>query len=394
MSLRRTHLALVLALATAGLTVAALAGCAPAVATPRQHKTATVPTSTPKKGDPGPHVQDEPGVRYEFSCGDLLPSPTAATIMTHPVTLKDAAADDRADLYYQIPGGYYLRDDGALTCLWTDGGAVTSRDQITITMLPTSQAAWQKFVDSAPDGATTAGATYCNPSVSADSQSTCQYDAYVNGGWLEIQLNGLSVAPPATDNTLSAPVQTLVNSIVAKFSLAINTPRVAGPTPYGAIPLSNDGTKILTGAQVATAIGVPSAITMDCTGSPDGPWSPGNQAETERNASLGCFFAYGTDGGGYGYLEWMAGGEWAAKQAEAATPGESQLTIAGMPAGDSLHVWTSSNGDNAADLIIGGNWVSYELFSKDSLADLTAETVPRSTSIASIATSIEETVRG
>ncbi|MEJ1229506.1 MAG: hypothetical protein WDM88_00955 [Galbitalea sp.] len=302
------------------------------------------------------------------------------------MTPVEPANFDRLDLDPEIPQAYYIQALGGIDCAWYDGQKTSgnSRD-LELSVLPATSAVWNEFVDSS-EGVTGTTYTFCT----SDEQNTCEYDAFVNGSWLYILANNLSVQPGSGNTTLPPQLKSAITAMTAKLTAA-----ALGPAPalrQGSVTLPNTGTSLITAAQFTTALGLGGGVTVDCTGHPDGPWSLANEAETEVTSAIGCFFAT-SDGGGYGGYEWLAGGAWAAELAEAATPSETALTVPGLPAGDSAKEYSDSQGELTVDLILGGNWIEYELAPASDTGEPPGS-VPLPTAAIALTSAFEKTVRG
>jgi hypothetical protein len=334
----------------------------------------------------------QPASRYSVGCADLAPTTSMTPLFSHVVKATDPGANWRRELYPQLPQTYFIAQQGGIDCLWDDGKDLATTGQAAyLSVLPESTTRWNYFITSEGKAVGATSYTYCTPADASGDPSSCEYDALVDGSWLYIDFENMVPKPSNNPGVLPTPVKNLVTAATAALV-------AAGPPAPPASPQAPDVVlpkpgAILTGAAVKAAIGTSGAVTLDCSGVPDGPWSPGNEAELQTDASLGCAFGAGSTGGTYGFLYWLGGGEWAERQAVAATPSETALSIPGLPAGDSAAEFKNDEREPVVDLLIGGNWIEISLSTGDDLEGLPVETVSPEKALVTLAQDIEKTVR-
>jgi hypothetical protein len=380
----------------------ALGGCAPAVhdsagggailgstgstsAASGGHHT----TSPDKKGVAKKHSQ--PKSQYAFDCNDLASATQIAPIFAHPMAPANPATEDRTSGDGQLSELYYVEDLGGVTCRWDDSvstpGDYASLD---ITVMPATAAGWSRFLAS-PIGPGVAGHTFTSCNGTSDGgQNGCEFDNYNNGSWLYANFNDMVPSPLPSGATLPAPLQSLLHADDVK--IAAGPFALAAKTATATVAMSNDGTKLITSSQLTSAFASSLPITANCALDYAGPWGTQAESEYEITGADGCDLQ-DNQGGDYAVLGWMDGGAWAAKQAEAATPGETPLAVPGLPAGDSAVTYADSNGTIRMDLILGGNWVSVWMLNTQNPGDTPPLTVTPLAALASLAQDAETTVR-
>ena len=334
-----------------------------------------------------------PASRYSVGCDELLPATSMAPLFTHAMTEVDPGANYRQARYPQLPQTYFVDQLGGVDCLWSDGHAAEAGGQLaSLTVLPVSAARWKFFLESEIQPATATSYTECTAD-EGDGENSCEYDALINGSWLSVMLEAIVPTPDSNPSVMPTQVKSVVAGVVAALNAAGPPAAPATPTT-SAVTLSNKPGAILTADQVKAAIGVRATVALDCKGIPDGPWSIANEAQQEVDASLGCFFTAGSSGGGYGFLYWLPGGEWAEKQAVAATSSERPLAIAGLHDSDSAAGFVNDEKGHVADILVGGNWVQISLSTGTDLEGLPPESVKTDTALATLVQDVENNLRG
>jgi hypothetical protein len=353
-------------IATAGV-LAALTACAPPihhVPQPGSFSTSKPKiTLAPKTPAPKPTLAVKPKSDYAFACTDLMGGRALPSLFSVPMHEQALSKFDRVYKLGEFTDDYYVEVLGGLDCDWDDGlnPSNASSHQLTLTVLPVDSSVWAKFVASAPDGVNGNTFTQCD---SDGGYNTCQYDAYVNGSWFE--LDATNIIPSSSSFTVLPPA---VMGIVSTINAKLNTGPAAeanGPQK-GTRSVPTDASELLTVADVKTALALPASatISIECNGESDGPWTIDAEASKELTGGIGCFFDT-PDGGTYGGYEVLSGGEWAAKDAIANTPGEVQAVTVNQPIGSALDTWTDSSNNSDADLIDYGNWILFSLYPSDS----------------------------
>ncbi len=352
-------------IAAAAGVILVLTACAP----PLHHvpKPGSFSTSTPRitpAHSAAPAVTTKPASDYSFGCSNLVAASSLPALF--PVAMKSITGAQFARVNSE-PGfasDYYVEELGGLDCAWYDGKAsnngataATSTHDMELTILPVVSSVWKKFLESAGTGVTPTGYTDCS---SDSGYNSCQYDGYVNGSWYELDLNNMTPMPPS-NQALPGALQSIVSTVNAK--LGAGSAAEPNGLQHGTRPLPAEPQELLTAADVKSALGLPASasVTVDCSGQSDGPWTIDEEAATEVFGSVGCSF--GTpDGGTYGGYSALAGGEWAAHDAEAVTPGETAVVTLNQPQTSSLYTFTDSQSDRSDDFIYDGSWISFYLY--------------------------------
>jgi hypothetical protein len=375
----------------------ALSGCAPAV-----HQSAGGPTTTPGTAHhtahpikkPVAHKVSQPKSQYSFGCDDLATPAQIAPLFTHTMAPANPGTDDRVEGDGQLSELYFVEDLGGVTCRWSDAASTSgSGDQFfDITVMPATAASWARFLAS-PIGPGVAGHTFtsCN-GTGGGGENGCEFDDYINGSWLYANFLDMVPSPAASGATLPPPIQTLLKGDVTKIT---SGPFAMAATPaVGAVAMANDGTKLITSSQATSAFASAAPVTVNCQPDVAGPWGTYVESQFEVTGAAGCVLQ-DDQGNEYAVLDWMDGGEWAAKQAETATPSETPLVVAGLPAGDSAVTYADPSGSIRMDLILGGNWVSvWMLNTQNPGGGEPPLTVTPLAALASLASDLETTVRG
>jgi hypothetical protein len=366
-----------------------LSACAPAVKTPHHAAASSPSTPTPK-----PIVQ--PVSRYPAGCDDLFPAASLAPLFAHTLAAVDAPAVDHSLGLW--PGGYATRALGGLTCRWTDGesASLSTAESIDLEARPVSAAVWSQQLNEMDPSDRTSPTTSigCNGISSDNLANFCTYEAYVNGSWIVASFMAMKANPGQLTSVLPAPLSALISSAEAKL-----TPIAAASSPPTAsITLPATSTWMLTPAQLQSAFGTTVSVTPECDTSGDGGVTFDEEAMVELIGAIGCMLNHhaSTDNANYGELSWLPGGEWAAKQAVAATPGETRVEIAGLSAGDQAWSVTIDHGASELDLIIGGNWFEISLVGPDQAGGEPADAAKAApaAALAAIATDISANIRG
>jgi hypothetical protein len=394
-----TRIRLILPIAVLAAVALALAGCAPA-AHPSAGGTATAGTSTPGAAHhtakpikkPVVHKVSQPKSQYAFGCNDLATAAQITPLFTHTMAEADPASDDRVEGDAQLSELYYVEDLGGVTCRWDDAASTSgSGDQsFDITVMPATTAGWARFLAS-PIGPGVAGHTFtsCN-GTQGGGENGCEFDDYINGSWLYANFQDMVPSPAASGATLPPPIQNLLKADVTKIT---SGPFAMAATPaVGTVAMANDGTKLITSGQTTSAFGSASALTVNCEPDVAGPWGTYVESQFEVTGAAGCVLE-DDQGDEYAVLNWMVGGEWAAKEAEAATPTETPLAVTGLPTGDSAVTYADPNGSIRMDLILGGNWVSVWMLNTQDPGGQPPLAVTPLAALASLASDLETTVR-
>ena len=363
MTSSRARAAVTLAVAAALLT--ALTACAPPVHTlPSAGAFSTVkpgltprPTATPA----GPATK--PASDYSFGCSDLVGASALPGLLGVSVTPVLASKLDRENKFDSLPNDYYVEVLGGLDCDWADNQPLTSdtSHNMALHLLPVDSSVWTKFTQSAGDDVT--GTTYAACSTGATG-GECQYDAFTNGTWWQLDINNMKPASTSS-SALPATLQTVVNAIAAK--IATGQAAETNGTQKGLRPLPGESGELITAAQVKSALALPASatVTVNCNDQSDGPWTITAEAAIEVTGALGCNFDT-PDGGVYGGYQVLSGGAWAAKDAIANTPSETAAITVNTPPNTDVYIWTDSQGGHDEDLIDYGNWIALSIYPPDS----------------------------
>ena len=378
----------------------ALAGCAPAVHPGAQGSaggTATTPgtsghTAKPIK-KPVAKAVSQPKSQYAFGCNDLATAAQIAPMFTDKMAPSNPAIWDRTTGDGQLSELYFVEDLGGITCRWDDSVSTPNGyESLYMTVMPATAAGWARFLASGI-GPGVAGHTFTSCNGTQDGgQNGCEFDDYINGTWLYADFLDMVPSPAASGATLPPPLQNMLHADVMKIT--------SGPFALAAAPavpsvaMANDGTKLVTPAQLGTAFATAVPMTVNCELDDAGPWGTYVEAQFEATGTQGCGLQ-DNEGIDYAVLNWMVGGEWAAKQAEAVTPNETPLAVPGLPAGDSAVTYVDPTGQTIRmDLILGGNWVSVWMLNTQNPGGGQAPlSVTPLAALASLASDIETTVR-
>ncbi|HEX4401731.1 MAG TPA: hypothetical protein VHZ98_10420 [Galbitalea sp.] len=395
-----TRIRLIAPIAVLAAAALVLTGCAPAT-NPAVGGTGTADTSTPggahhtakpiKK--PVVHTVSQPKSQYAFGCNDLAPAAQITPVFSHTMAEADPASDDRVEGDGQLSELYYVEDLGGVTCRWDDAASTSGSgdETLDITVMPATAAGWARFLAS-PIGPGVAGHTFtsCN-GTQGGGENGCEFDDYINGTWLYANFQDMVPSPAATGATLPPPIQTLLKADVTKIT---SGPFAMAATPaVGAVAMANDGTKLITSSQLKTAFATAAPLSVNCMPDDAGPWGTYVESLYSVTGAQGCNLE-DNQGNQYAELSWMVGGEWAANQAEAATPTETPLAVPGLPAGDSAVTYADPNGSIRMDLILGGNWLSvWMLNTQNPGGGEPPLTVTPLAALSSLAADLETTVR-
>jgi hypothetical protein len=380
------------AVIAAATVLVALTACAP----PIHHvpKPGSLSTTTPKirptAKPTGPTLAVKPKSDYSFACSDLIGGTTLPTLFSVPMQPIVGSRLARVNKVMSIPSDYYVEVLGGLDCAWYDGqpsNDSNSTHDMELTILPVDSSVWTKFAQSAGDGVSGTTYTQCP---NDPGYLSCQYDAYVNGSWYELDINNMLLSSSGMD-VLPPAVAGIVSAINAKLSHG-PAPQPDGPQK-GTRLLPSDSSQLLTVADLKTDLKLPASasVTIDCTGTSDGPWEIGPEAETEVTGGTGCSFNT-PDGGTYGGYDVLSGGQWAAKDAIANTAGEVLAVTVNQPQGSNVYTWTDGTNDPSADLIDYGNWISFYLYPPDDSEPASATTP--SLALQNLVLSAEKTIGG
>lgn len=389
MTLPRFRIAAAVVAATGVLL--ALTACAPPVHhVPQPGAFATAKpkiTAIPKPVTPA--IATKPKSDYSFACTDLMGGRALPSLFSVPMTEVAGSKFARFNKIGEFTDDYYVEVLGGLDCAWYDGKVTnnTNSHDMELTILPVDSAVWAHFTGSAGDGVS--GNTYTDCS-SDGGYNPCQYDAYVNGSWYELNINNM-IPTSSAFATLPPAVMGIVGAINAKLS-AGPAPQVNGPQK-GTRTVPALASQLLTAAEVKTDLKLPAGatVTVNCNGEFDGPWNMGAEASQELTGGYGCFFET-PDGGIYGGYNVLSGGEWAGHDAESNTPGEVQAVTVNQPQGSSLYTWTDDIADPSADLIDYGNWMMFFLFPPDNSEPASGTT--SALALQNLALSAEATIGG
>jgi hypothetical protein len=377
----------------------ALAGCAPAVhqgaggtATPGTSTLGTSHHTAKPIKKPVVHKVSQPKSQYSFGCNDLASAAQIAPLFTDTMAPADPASIDRVEGDAQLSELYYVEDLGGVTCRWDDAASTSgSGDQsFDITVMPATSAGWARFLAS-PIGPGVAGHTFTSCSGTQEGgENGCEFDDYINGTWLYANFQDMVPSPAASGATLPAPIQNLLKADVTKIT---SGPFAMAATPaVGAVAMANDGTKLITSAQATSAFASTSPLSVNCQPDVAGPWGTYVESQFSVTGAAGCVIQ-DDQGDEYAVLNWMVGGEWAATQAEAATPSETPLSVPGLPAGDSAVTYADAQGSIRMDLILGGNWVSVWMVNSQNPGGQPPLAVTPLAALANLASALETTVR-
>jgi hypothetical protein len=377
---------LVPVLAFAALVALGAAGCAPATPTGPTDAPTQSPTPTPTAT--AVPVAAAPTPRFDLTCDDLITRGDLTTLFADPMSAENPATPDLATSDV-IPTSDFVRTRGGLACRWSngkvdDGSATRSAMSATFSLLPDAASGWKRYRTIYALKSDTE--SYCSGDTTITS---CYLDAFVDGYWIEADFENIHAKLARQTSPVIAPAKAVFSKALATLpTLSTTGPLWTPPAGTLTAPRTCDG--YVSPAQVKAALGTTARVVL---GQGDqGGWSLGSEAEQDA-AGFGCILGAGNTDNGYGYLSWLPGGAWAAKEAAVLLPG-TPVTVAGLQAGDTVTMSTDATSKSIrVDIVVGGNWVHFDLWDYGATSDIPRATAPRTVAAKAIAAAIVATLR-
>jgi hypothetical protein len=322
-----------------------------------------------------------------------MPASGLSTLFSVPMTSIDDDTWQRENGESGLRSPYYVLDLGGLECDWYDGKKFNNNSHdMQLDVLPVPVAGWDRLINGGATNVANGRVIECD----ANEQNSCGYERYVNGSWIHLQIDNMVPKPGTNTELLPHAVNTLVAAIVAKIESAPPGPAPAPQHPEVALPAT--GASMITVSQIHAAVGVKATykLAVVCDDPYDGPWEINAEAETEVSGTVGCSLEPPNEGQNavaYADFEFLPAGAWAATKLESETPGETAVSVPGLPVGDSFETWTDSDGERIGDLVVGGNLIEIRLFDVDPTSE-PVPTVSKSQRLINIAAAMDATIRG
>jgi len=358
MRTRRAGISLLLA----GVLTLSLAAC-----TPPEVEPAPAESPTPTEATPTPTAEalSVPEPVIGVTCAELLPAAAVAAAFPDTLAVADAAHSTLAAGAAIVPA-YVARSLGGIACEWNNGqvysgsrGNNPDYSGVRVIVLPNAGAQWDRYVEYyGSDGL----GLFCGEAL-APYPLGCEGNDLVGGHWVETTFFDASSAGAAT---------TLHSTILAAVG-------AAGPgadpwtPPANTLALPPTCDAIVSTSTVQSALGVAESLVAS---GPAGGWSL--RAGADVNAAVvNCNWLYFDADAGVGNLRVLPAGSWAWAEAFPALTVPSApepLVVTGLEADD--EAWmrcASGNAECVVDLVIGGNWIEFEVWAEDGLGRVTAD---------------------
>ncbi len=369
------------ALLLVGVLTLSLAACTPPGAEPTPPATPT-PSGSTATPTPTAEALSVPEPVIGVTCAELLPAAAVAAAFPDTLAVADAAHSTLAD-GATIVAAYVARSLGGIACEWNNGqvysdsrGSNPDYSGVRVIVLPNAGAQWDRYVDYyGSDGL----GLFCSEAF-APYPVGCSGNDLVGGHWVDTTIFDASSAAAAT---------TLHSTILAAVGAAgPGADAWTAPADTLAIPSTCDA--IVATSSVQSALGV--AETLVASG-PAGGWSL--RAGADVNAAVvNCSWLYFDADAGVGNLRVLPAGSWAWAEAYPAltVPAAPEpLVVAGLEADDEAWIrCASGNTECVIDLVVGGNWLEFEIWAEDGLARVTAD---RRAGASTIAQAIVDSLR-
>jgi hypothetical protein len=297
-----------------------------------------------------PGSGERPDSATDATCNDLT---TATELDPLFAVTVDLAPPTRTAEYIgaAIADEWAIRQAGGVACEWSDPEGITTSEGryhpgIQVWLVPASGPQWQEFSDTVGDG--TLRRYECN------DYGGCDLDQYwTTGWWLRISaynIDALASPTAAALRTLTSPV---FEAIAARVGALPAPPPLWAP-PVPELAFGGGCTGPITGARLASALGMSSGLAVEELGYPRPAY-----AATLTLGGSDCRWARASDGWDIAYIQVLPGGAWAQTEAKAAMLAVSgsvpSPAVPGVPAGaTALYQHVDSW---AMDVVLGGSWI-------------------------------------
>lgn len=341
-----------------------LAACTPPDSEPTPAASPTPSDATPT---PTPTVEalSVPEPVIGVTCAELLPAAAVTAAFPDTLAVADAAHSTLVAGAAIVPA-YVARSLGGIACEWNNGQAYSdSRGSnpdysgVRVTVLPNAGAQWDRYVEYyGSDGL----GLFCGE-VFPPYPLGCNGNDLVGGHWVETTIFDASSAAAAT--ALHAAI------LAAVGAAGPGADPWTAPADTLAIPSTCDA--IAPTSAVQSALGVAESLVAS---GPAGGWSL--RAGADVNAAVvNCNWLYYDADAGVGNLRVLPAGSWAWAEAYPALTMPSApepLVVTGLEADDEAWIrCASGNAECVVDLVVGGNWLEFEIWAEDGLGRVTAD---------------------
>lgn len=319
----------------------ALTGCGGTTPAPT-----SPPTTTPADEEtvPGAEAGTRPGARTDADCADLLRADVLEAAFGVPTPL--AGPDRTAQYIGYLADEWKVLQAGGLACEWMSADSIVASEGqfnyqgVRVSLLPATADLW------APFSALEAGGT--NRDVECYDWSCTLNEFFPSGWWLSASASDTTVGFEDAELE-TAPIFAALSAVVG----TLDAPTPATP-PATTVDLASTCDGIITGTQVATALGIPGPAVVE---SPTYP-SIINAVEAVLGADS-CRWKGADAFTDLVAIEWLPGGAWALQgSTEAAeTMSGSPVPTIAVPGVGSPGVYREHVDFASLSIEIGGSWV-------------------------------------
>jgi len=357
--IHRSRVALLLAV---GLSLTLVACTPPGVDLTPTTPPAAEATPTPT---PSEEAASAPEPVIDVSCAEMLPPSTVAAAFGDPLSIADAAHSTMAAGAAIVPA-YVARSLGGLACEWNNGqtysgsrGANPDYSGVRVVVLPDAGAQWDRYVEYyGTDGL----GLFCGAAV-APYPLGCESNDLVGSHWVETTI---------FDATSEAAAATLHSAILAAVGAA-GPGAAAWTAPADTLALPSNCESLAPLSAVQSALGVASPVVA--VGAAGG-WSLPAGADVIA-AVVSCSWLYSDADAGVGAFRALPAGSWAWAEAlpVLALPSTPEaLGLTGLESDEEAWIrCAAGNSECVVDLVIGGNWLEFELWPEDGFGRVTAD---------------------
>ena len=332
-----------------------LAGCAAGpAATPSASPPPTDGIVASETASPTPAAA--PTSRLGLSCADVLPEMLVADLVHDNLITTDMMVDPAL----ATPLGYSVSQLGGVSCR---AGGAPDFAFVSLQVLPDATDQWAAVATSEPSVASGDAAAYGDASVvdclGRGSESSCVVDVLVNGSWIALVAQGITVDASLSNADVAEHIAPLITDIVDTVELS-GAPTPAWSVPADAGDLPAECTTYATVGDFQTMFGTTESIliTADTAGE-----APGISAAAWATAGVTqCMWIPEDSGQTWQlYVTALPGGEWAFDRAALVASSDGTQTVSepidGVErAAFGCHVYT---GFCTLDTVIVGNWVQF-----------------------------------
>lgn len=346
----RSNLRVIVLTAAAALTLT-MTACGPGAPTSSPTPDASrTPSATPSASASASAEPLVPEPVLDLTCADLATA-SLAGVLPGDRTSRDPGVSTMNALPVIAPV-YSIRSLGGIACEWSNGVAFSPQrgfapgyQGVRVFVLPDGTAQYDRYIDYYGSGGL---------SCSSD-EAFCESNDLVGTTWVGIRVEGGASA------TAAAALASEIASVVGGAGAGADpwTP------PTGTADLAADCAGILPDATVSSALGV--GVPVQSVG-PAGGWSLEAGADVQ-NGTVRCSWLYLDSDSGVGAMDALHGGAWAWEEARPHLTNPSAptaLTVAGLGPDDEAWIRCAGDGSTCTvDLVLGGNWISFSLWSPD-----------------------------